>query len=175
MRYLLLLAVPLALAAQPADADQKITQALISEMQQLRLAIERSTLLGARTQLAISQLQMQESAIARLSPQIYELRAQAAGMAGHRARLTESIHDLEQQRTAPQIPNGPTKEMIELKIKETRLELEQTMAMEASRSARESELAIQLQAAQNQIADSRNRIAEMERALDAAIQQLLKK
>ena len=43
--------------------------------------------------------------------------------------------------------------------------------MEAAAAAREGEIAAQLQAAQSQIADSRNRIAEMERALDAAIQQ----
>ena len=76
MRYLLFLAVPLALAAQSAESDQRITQTLISEIQQLRLAIERSTLLNARTQLAISQLQMQEATVARLTRQLDEARVQ---------------------------------------------------------------------------------------------------
>ena len=53
----------------PPEPDQRITQTLISEIQQLRLAIERSTLLTARTQLATSQLQLQETAVARLTSQ----------------------------------------------------------------------------------------------------------
>ena len=40
MRYLLFLSLPFALAAQSAESDQRVTQALISEIQQLRLAIE---------------------------------------------------------------------------------------------------------------------------------------
>jgi hypothetical protein len=65
VRYLLFLFLPLALCAQSADTDSRVTQALISEIQQLRLAIERSTLLNARTQLAISQFQLQEQSVAR--------------------------------------------------------------------------------------------------------------
>jgi predicted nucleic acid-binding Zn-ribbon protein len=174
MRYLVLFVLPLTLAAQTAEPDQRITQTLISEIQQLRLAIERSTLLGARTQLALGQLQMQETAVARLSQQLNDVRVPAPEMAGRRARLTEEIRNLEQQRGAPQIPNGPTKDDIELKIKEEKIALDQANAAELNRSMREGELTAQFQAAQGQIADSRNRIAEMERALDAAIQQLLK-
>ena len=174
MRYLVLFVLPFTLAAQTAEPDQRITQTLISEIQQLRLAIERSTLLGARTQLALGQLQMQETAVGRLSQQLSQVREQGPGLAGQRARLTEEIRNLEQQRGAPQIPNGPSKEDIELKIKEEKLALDQANAMELNRYTRESELTAQFQAAQGQIADSRSRIAEMERALDAAIQQLLK-
>jgi hypothetical protein len=172
MRYLLFLAVPLALAAQSAESDQRITQTLISEIQQLRLAIERSTLLNARTQLAVSQLQLQETAVARLTSQLNDVRMQAPGTAGNKARIEEYIRQTEQQRStasdAKQLPS------FEAKLRELKAELEQATAMETNRAAREGELAAQFQAVQNQIADSRARIAEMERALDTAIQQLLK-
>jgi hypothetical protein len=61
---LLLAACPAALLAQTPDADQRVLQTLLSEVQQLRIAIERQTLLGTRTQIAISQLQLQESRVA---------------------------------------------------------------------------------------------------------------
>src|SRR5690349_11206536 len=61
IRIFLLAACPLVLVAQPAETDQRVLQTLLSEVRQLRAAIERSTLLGVRTQLAISQLQLQES------------------------------------------------------------------------------------------------------------------
>jgi predicted nucleic acid-binding Zn-ribbon protein len=173
MRYFAILALPLALAAQPAD-NEKVTQALISEIQQLRLAIERSTLLGARTQLAISQQQVQETAIARIASQLNDVRTQATGLAGHRTRLTESIRQAEEQRTSPDYASGVRKTQVEMELKQYKMELDQANTIELGRSARESELTSQLQAAQAQIADSRARIADLERALDAAIQQLLK-
>jgi len=54
------------------------------------------------------------------------------------------------------------------------LELEELNAREQDRNARESELASQFQAAQKQLAESRAQVADMERSLDAALQQLIK-
>lgn len=173
MRYLAVFLLPFALAAQPAESD-KVAQALVSEIQQLRLAIERSTLLNARSQLAIGQLQLQETAVARLSTQWSDVRAQGAASASHRAQLAESLHDAEQFRDRPEFATGPKKDQLEAQIKDEKFQLEQANAIETNRSAREGELSSQLQAAQAQIAESRARIAEMERALDAAIQQLLR-
>src|SRR4051794_13543556 len=150
MRYLVFLAVPLVLAAQSAESDQRVTQTLISEIQQLRLAIERSTLLSARTQLAISQFQSQEATIVRVTQQLNDVRMQAPGSAGNKARIAEYIKNTEQQRTTTSDPV-----MIEAKLRELKAELEQATAMETNRAAREGELSMQLQAAQNQIADSR--------------------
>ena len=162
------------MAAQTAEADHRIEQALISEIQQLRLAIERSTLLGARTQLALSQLQTQEATIARLGQQLGDLRAGAPGNNAKQAQLTEAIKSFEQKQTMPEYATPPKREEVSDVIRSLKLQLEEANAIEANRAAREADLATQLQAAQNQIADSRGRIAEMERALDAAIQQLLK-
>src|SRR4051812_25348450 len=100
MRYLTLLLLPLALSAQSAESDQRVTQTLISEIQQLRQAIERSTLLNARTQLAISQFQMQEQTVARLTSQLNDAKNQGAAMSGQRARWAEEVKDLETARTS---------------------------------------------------------------------------
>ena len=160
--------VPLAFA-QNAEPDQRVQQALISEIQQLRMAIERSTLLGARTQLAVSQLQLQETAIARLTQQLNEVRLSAPSIARRRAEAEAQLKKLEQVT-----PGHPEYEQAKEVLPHLKFELEEATVQEQNRSAREGELASQLQAAQNQIADSRSRIAEMERALDAAIQQMLK-
>jgi hypothetical protein len=163
----------LTLAAQTADSDQQVTRTLISEIQQLRLAIERSTLLNARTQLAVSQLQLQESSLSRIKQQLDDARSQAPGLNGQKVRIAETIKQLEQNRTTVTDPREAAD--LELRLREMRLELDQANAMEQVRSARESDLAMQLQTAQAEIVDSRSRIAEMERALDAAIQQMLKR
>jgi chromosome segregation ATPase len=173
MRLVVLFALPLALAAQSAESGEKVTQALIAEIQQLRLAIERSTLLGARTQLAINQLQLQETAMARASQQVNDARREGAALSGQRNRVAESIRETEQRRLSPEWASR--KEELEHNLKSMKAELEQLNATETIRAAREGEVTAQLQAAQAQIAESRARISEMERALDAAIQQLLKK
>ena len=173
MRCILLLVVPLALGAQPAQPDSRVTEALVKEMQLLRLAIERSTLLGARMQLSLSQLQLQETALTRVSQQYNDVRTTGASTNVRKNRLAEEIKGLEQQLTAPEVANSPTHLQLEAQIKQDKFEFEEMTATEQIRSAREGELSVQLQAAQAQIADTRNRIAEVERALDAALQQLL--
>ncbi|HTS27547.1 MAG TPA: hypothetical protein VMH81_16845 [Bryobacteraceae bacterium] len=172
MRYIAFLMVPLALAGQSAQPDSRVTEALVKEMQQLRVAIERSTLLGTRMQLAISELQIQDAAAARLSQQYNEVHSSGATTNVRKNKVAEQVKALEQRlndTTNPQQRNEVQDVLTQMKY-----DLEEAAAIETARLAREGELAVQLQAAQAAIGDSRNRIAEMERALDAAIQQLLK-
>jgi chromosome segregation ATPase len=153
------------------DGD-RVTQTLISEIQQLRMAIERSTLLNARTQLATSQLQLHEQSVVRITAELDEVRARGLAAGGEVKRMADQIRDLE-ARVRTSEPN--LARALEDAIRETKARQEQFTAMETLRSAREGELSVQLQQAQSQIAASRGRIEEMERALDAAIQQLLKR
>ena len=59
-------------------------------------------------------------------------------------------------------------------IKDLKVMLEMSAGREERISVREGELNAQSQAAQREVQDSRSRIAEMGKALDAAIQQMLK-
>ena len=164
---LLLTALPV--SAQPADT----LQMLLNEVRELRVAIERSTLLGARTQLAIIQLQLNEASVARIEQQLYAVRAQEPGPA-RLARGAEQVKQLEEAMADPQNSAPPRRAELESALRQLKMDMEQATALEQQRSARESELAIQLQAAQAQVADSRGRIATMEQALDAALQQIPK-
>src|SRR5579871_953428 len=170
------LLIPFSLAAQSAaqsnDSSQRVTEALIAEMQQLRLAIERSTLLGARTQLSISQLQLSETALSRASQQYNDVHSVTAAASLRRTQLAERIKTAEQDRstTTDQQHRSAMDEM----LRGLKFNLDEATANEQMQTARETEVMQQLQAAQAQIAESRNRIAEMERMLDTAIQQLLK-
>lgn len=173
MRRYFLLFLPFVLAAQSPESDQRLTQTLISEIQQLRMAIERSTLLNARTQLAISQLQMQEQTIARVTTQLNDVRSQGVGTTMMKTQMAEHLKNLEQRRATTSDPKAV--QQIEAEMTNAKVQIEQATAMDTARTAREGELSLQLQQTQSQIAASRARIDEMERALDAAIQQLLKK
>jgi chromosome segregation ATPase len=159
------LLAPMALCAQ---TDQRVLETLLSEVQQLRAAIERSTLLGVRTQLAISQLQLQESKTERLSRELQGLRDTTSHLSVQKERLSQGIKQFESKRSL--LPSDE----IENNLKQLKFELDETTAAEQRETAREAEVAAQLQTAQREVQDSRSRIAEMERTLDSAIQQMLK-
>jgi len=132
------------------------------------LATERSTLLGTRTQLALSRLQIEEATAARISQQLNDVRREAVGLTAKRAELSEQIKDMESRMPVQDLARD-----LQLQLKQYRIELDEITATEQERSTRESDLAGQLQAVQNHLAESRAQIGEMERSLDAAIQQLL--
>jgi hypothetical protein len=170
-------AVLLLLAVAPVFSqsnDSKALDTLLSEVRELRLAIERSTLLGARAQLAIGELQLQTAEAARVAQQYADLRGKAAESTSHIAALAERVKQFEEMRTAPEWSTPEKHNELEQLIRQTKVEVEQANAIEQQRSAREAELATQLRNAEAQVADSRSRILAMQQALDAALQQMLK-
>src|SRR5690348_2691789 len=96
MRFLSILALfTVPVFAQKAENDPAVLQALLTEVQQLRLAIERSTLLGARTQLALSRLQIQEQTATRLGQQLNDARRQANNASAERTRMADALRELQ--------------------------------------------------------------------------------
>src|SRR5689334_2735812 len=94
--FAILLAVfPLVSLAQPqpAQTEQSTLQTLLAEVQQLRVAIERQTLLSTRTQIAISQLQLQENTVARSTKEYAEAQAATAQLAAEKVRLTAQVRN----------------------------------------------------------------------------------
>jgi hypothetical protein len=168
MRYISLFLIPIALCAQQTASDQKLTEALITEVQQLRLAVERST----RTQLAVSQLQIQEATVGRIAQQYNEVRLGHVAASARRDLLAEQTRDLELKQS--QEPHSGVVTSTALQLQKAKSELEAATVTEQEWSAKESELAPQLNQARSGVADARNRIAELEKTVDAAIQQLLK-
>ena len=172
--FLLFTLCSVALFAQTGESDHALLQKLITEIQQLRLAIERSTLMSARTQLVMQELQFQESRATVLTRSLDDVRAMTSHDKSERARLSEVLRTAEDKRTSPAFATPQTHDDLEAQIRQFKLELELRAAAEQRDSAREGELALELQAAQRAVQDSQNRIAEMAKSLDAAIQQMLK-
>jgi hypothetical protein len=63
---------------------------------------------------------------------------------------------------------------LDKQLKQDKLELESAAAQELRFAAREGELTSQAMTAQREVQESRAWISEMQRQLDAAIQQMLK-
>jgi len=168
MRYCVFLLAPVVLIAQSSPADQTLTETLIKEVQQLRLAIERSSLLNARTQVLVTDVQVHEAAVARLTQQYYELRTGYEVLSSRRNQLTEKVQAVEAK-----IPTASAG-YYDKEINQAKAELADAVDAEQKSSSRTSEVASQLKAEQSALADARGRLDELRTQLDAAIQQLPK-
>lgn len=171
MRYfvtLLFLCAPL--AAQTSDSDRQTLQSLLTEVQQLRQAIERSTLLGTRTQIAMERLQVEDARVSRAAQELEKARKEVSDVQFEQTRIANRIKQMEEELTRTQDANHRAD--IENGIKGSKLELEQLAAMEGQKRAREAELTSEVQTGRGRLTELEGRITDMERAIDAVVRQL---
>jgi chromosome segregation ATPase len=150
-------------SAQTTNPDTPTIQVLLTEVRQLRLALEKSILLAPRMQLTMQRLQVQEQKVARLSQQLDEARKENSTVAARHVKLTEELNKAEQQISAE--TDAARRKQVEQLIADLKPEASDTTTQQ-SLSARESEIAASLQnerAVLNELNDKLNR---MERALE---------
>src|SRR5579863_6289449 len=73
-RILLLLSLGFTARAQNTSPDPQTLQALLTEVHQLRLALERSSQIAPRIQIAVERLKLQQDQVARTGRELEELR-----------------------------------------------------------------------------------------------------
>jgi hypothetical protein len=158
------------LSAQSQESERQSIPALMSEVHQLRLAIERSTLLGTRMQISLQRIQMQELRTSRISQDHERLRKEAADMQMGYATAASRLKNDEEQLT--QTTDPKERKNLEEVVKRTKLDLEAMAARQQQTQAREAELAVQVQSEQGRLAELNERVNQMERALDEALRQI---
>jgi predicted nucleic acid-binding Zn-ribbon protein len=143
---------------------------LLVEVQQLRAAIERSTLLGTRTQIAMQRIQMQETRTTRLSQELDRVRREVTDLDRVKTETVLHLRAMEAQLSQATDPNGRLR--LEEEVKRIKLRLEQLAAQEPQTRAREADLANQVQTEQSRLTELQDRVNALERTLDTAIGQL---
>jgi hypothetical protein len=156
-------------AQQPASAetttDRATIQALLAEVRQLRMAIERSTSILPRINLAAQRYQMQQDRVDRLSRELRDVQNQASQQAAERDRLAGTLKRIEADSSEARDP-AQRKEFEEAKRQLT-FEIEQVAARERARQAQEIELLSQLQTERTNLSFFSDQL----NALDKALQQ----
>src|SRR5689334_9864713 len=97
-------------AAQTTSTDAATIQALLAEVRQLRLALERSALLAPRMQLTMQRVQSQEQKVARISAQLESVRRQIADQGTAPVRAAEEMALLD-QRISAELDAGRRKQL----------------------------------------------------------------
>ena len=161
---LLMICPSLFAQAPPATMD-----ALMTEVHELRLAVERSTLLGARTQIAIQRLQVQSERMTQAEKQLEEARKGVAGYQRERQQLAAELKDHESQIQRESNPDA--RRALEGRVEGLKKALADRTG-EAHLRARENEMLIQFENEQGTFNRLQSDINQMESTLDRAIQQI---
>jgi chromosome segregation ATPase len=155
-------------AAFAQQTPDNTISALLSEVRQLRLALERSAVVAPKIQVTLQRMQLQQDAVSRVSRQLEDVRDQIAKSATEEANLASHVKGVEEQVAQEQDPARRKQMENELKhLRTLREKTEQKGINEAQQRARESELAGRLQTEQARLNELNDRLSTLERQLES--------
>src|SRR5262249_37781338 len=128
--------------SQQADGGQTM-QALLNEVRQLRLAIQRSNLNAYHAQVTFERVRMQQQRVDRLNEKLSEAREQIARMKMEEAQLPEYARGVESKLSQETDP--AKRRELEDRQKQLKFEMERLSQIEAHQRETESQLNAQLQ------------------------------
>jgi predicted nucleic acid-binding Zn-ribbon protein len=146
---------------EPARPD--VSGTLISEMRALRGAIEQMVSAGARVQLAIGRLQIQEQRVNTLTGQLAGVRQMLAGHERETAMIQATLEDLES--VLPTRSDRGERQAIEQEVSQLKIRLSTASASLSKVRADEAELAAQVSAEQGRWSDLNQQLDAIDRTL----------
>jgi chromosome segregation ATPase len=160
----LLFAVSIGFSQTPAK-ERDTLQALLDEVHQLRQDIEGMTVASQRVQIALYQLQMQDSAVARAALRVDNARTKCSGAEGNRQHMAEEIRSAESAIASGTTSEAETK-ALKARVPGLKSELEIMTAEAQACQAAEAEASSQLRNDQAKLMELQDRIARLDKALE---------
>jgi chromosome segregation ATPase len=152
-------------ATEPArDGERQVLQALLKEVRELRLALQRMNLSAYRAQIVVERIRAQNGRIERLSQELEMVRREMEGMDDHLPRLKEMLKELEQQVSRE--GDGPRRAELEMQYKAIKAEMEEQPRRQQRQRDREAQLLTQLQTEQTKLDVLNDRLESLERDLE---------
>ena len=165
----MLLTSPSIASAQSTPATQAdVLRELLAEVRGLRAAMERAATAGARIQLLVARVQMQEERIAESSRRAVTVRQELSQLEQSLAQTSAMVRSIE--RAAPRSNPEEQREM------ESMIEMQKTQVASLEKRRQEllneeSLLSQQIAADQNRWADVNSQLDELERSLAPRVKQ----
>ena len=151
--------------AEPArDGERQVLQALLKEVHELRLAIQRMNLSAYRAQITVERIRAQNGRIERLSQELEMIRREMEGMDDHFPRMKEMLKELEQQVNKE--GDGPRRAELEMQSRALKAEMEEAPKRLQRQRDREAQLLTQLQTEQTKLDVLNDRLETLERELE---------
>jgi septal ring factor EnvC (AmiA/AmiB activator) len=143
-----------------ATTDKPTIEALLLEVRQLRLALERSTSLVPRIQLAAQRFQLQQTRVDRLSTELRDFRTKMAEESAHKA---DELRQL--QAMLNETKDTSERARLESAVRERTAMSQQESPVEQQRMAQEAELASQLQREQGTLRELSDQLDTLDKKL----------
>jgi len=160
-----LVCICFAARAQAPASDVQTLQTLLAEVHQLRIALEHSTQIAPRIQIAIERVKLQQEQVAGVARQLDDLRRE---LDRNREAQQKRQQRLEQVSSAASSTADPQQRKdFDAVLSEVKLQAEQAEKSLQQMQVREGELASQLQSKQARLTELNDRLDQMERAFNA--------
>ena len=143
----------------PADDQQNLIEALIQEVRQLRLTLERNTVTVYRAQIAVERLRVQQEVVNRLSRDLDQVRQQAGSLRGDIGRITEMVEEMAKKEDAGLIDKSHLRDM--------KAQAEAMKHQEESLRERETSLTNQLHTENGKLTGLNQRLDMLEQVLES--------
>lgn len=147
------------------SADPTTLQALLTEVHQLRLAIERAASATPRIQITLQRLLVQEQKVERISRELSGIRQGMTNVSGEQARMTQMSQDLETRIAQEQNPSRRNE--LERQRSDIRAGAERFARMVQQNQAQETELGSSLRLEQARLDELSDRLTALDRSLEA--------
>jgi chromosome segregation ATPase len=171
--FAILVGVAAARTQTQGTGSQDIMPALLTEVRGLRAAMERSATSGARVQLVLGRLQLQEQRVTSALRRLDEIRSKLTTAQREATGLQDQFENLEAElkeaganpRTPAQGEPRPSREHMEAMVAGTRRELERKSSEVQRLAAEEAQVASEITNEQARWYEFNQRLEELERAL----------
>ena len=152
------------LAAAPQTAPpQDVLASLLTEVHELRLAMERSATVAPRVQLTLARLNIQEQRTVVLTAQLDRIRQEQAHALLETKKLTSELEDV--QKALPTTSEPSQRRGYEFEEQALKRKLAQQAAIDDQLRTRETEAAQLLSAEQARWIDLNTKLDELERLI----------
>jgi chromosome segregation ATPase len=149
-------------AASPDEPS--LLNDLLTEVHQLRLALQQSNLMGYRAQIALERIRMQQARVDRLTRQIEANESELATIGLSLPQIVERAKALEGEAKLEQ--NAEQRVQLEAEYRESKSAVDQQKEREVQLRALQAQLESQLQSEQLKLEDLNARLSQLEREME---------
>lgn len=160
----LLFSIPALPGAQAQTSSEGTIQALLAEVRQLRLVLERSAVITPRIQVTLQRMQLQQDSVSRASRELEDVRGHLAKSAAEEAGVSVQIKDAELSAAREQDP--VRRKQLETDVIAMKSLIEQQRIRDSQLRARENEMTGRLQTEQARLDELNNRLNTLEQMLE---------
>ena len=152
-------------AAQTGSPDTQALQALVTEIRQLRLDLQATTIATQRVQIVLYRLQTQTALVTRASSRLDDARSSLGNLQSEKKKVSDQMSRGEEYAKSLQKPEE--RKGVEDMLAATKMQLERLAADEQRLQSREIDAETQLRAEQNKLADLQDQLDRLDKLLDS--------